>query len=106
MAELVSEIELVSEVFVANDFDNGYQSIETNSPQLVLLDIHLGEKNGIDLLKIIKQKYSSIRVIIVSNKASQYYRDLSKENGCDYFIDKSKEFEKIPSVINSFFITS
>jgi DNA-binding NarL/FixJ family response regulator len=69
----------------------------------VLLDIHLGDKSGIDLLMHIKKEYPFIKVMMVSNKASQYYRDLCAEYGADYFIDKSKEFDQIAPIIKSLF---
>ena len=38
--------------------------IEKKQPDLILLDINIGDMNGIEVLKIVKQKYPQIIVII------------------------------------------
>ena len=64
-----------------------------------MLDIQLPGKNGIELLSFVKSRYPQIKIIIVTNRASDYYRDLCNEMGANSFIDKSTEFEKIPELI-------
>ncbi|MEQ1553089.1 MAG: response regulator [Ferruginibacter sp.] len=88
-------------VFVCNSYEDSLAFLENNTPQIILMDIHLGEKSGIDLLEFVTAKYPSIKVVMVSNKASEYYRDLCAQKGCYHFIDKSKEFEMIPKFIET-----
>jgi DNA-binding NarL/FixJ family response regulator len=102
LAETLGEVEEVSDIFVAHDFDSALHNIVTEKPNIILLDIHLPGKNGLELLELVRNDFKDIKVIMVTNKASQYYRDLCLQLGCHYFIDKSKEFEKIPSIIKSY----
>ncbi len=102
LAETLGEVEEVSEIYVAHDFDSALHYIATEKPNIILLDIHLPGKNGLELLELVRNDYKDIKVVMVTNKASQYYRDLCLHLGCHYFIDKSKEFEKIPSIIRSY----
>lgn len=76
--------------------------ITTTYPDIVILDINMPGKNGLDLLLEIKLMINPSIVIIMSNDADSYYRNLCKKMGADYFFDKSTEFHKIPEVLNGF----
>jgi response regulator of citrate/malate metabolism len=99
---MVSELACVSDVFISHDYATALQSIEDNKPNMLLLDIHLPDKSGIELLEFMVKNHPDVKVIMVSNKASQYYRELCMGIGANHFIDKSKEFEKIPEIIEMY----
>jgi DNA-binding NarL/FixJ family response regulator len=73
--------------------------IDHAMPDIVLLDLELQETNGLTLLNEIKQKYPDMIVIIFTNNSDPYVRNIAREYGADYFIDKSFEFELLPFVI-------
>jgi CheY-like chemotaxis protein len=104
IAEMVEELDYVSDIYIAHDFTTGLQIIEKENPTIILLDIHLPDKSGIELLDLVRKDFPHIKVIMVTNKVSPYYKDLCIEKGADYFVDKSKEFEKIPSILSQYFI--
>jgi DNA-binding NarL/FixJ family response regulator len=101
ISELVKEISYVSEIFVANTFTQATEIVDKQQPHVVLLDVFLAEENGIDVLKYVRTHFPSMKVIIVTNKVSEYYRNVCKELGADGFIDKSAEFEKISGIIEN-----
>jgi DNA-binding NarL/FixJ family response regulator len=103
ISEMLKELSFVNEVLVAHSFEDGLQTIETKKPNIILLDIHLPDKSGIELLVDIKKDYPAIKVLMVTNKVSPYYKELCMEKGADHFIDKSKEFEKIPVILEKYF---
>jgi DNA-binding NarL/FixJ family response regulator len=105
LAEQMSDIGIETNVSIAHSYDEAWHSIHNSMPAVVLLDIHLGTKSGVELLEAIKEKYPTIYVIMVTNKVAQFYKDLCKEKGADYFIDKSKEFEEIPELIRKKFVS-
>lgn len=74
--------------------------METQSPNVVLLDIALKDENGIDFLSYLKNKYADVKVIMLSNQAGLFYKNKSKEMGADYFLDKSYEFDKLQDILN------
>jgi response regulator of citrate/malate metabolism len=102
LSEMIGEVKAVSEIFVSPNYANAVSTIEANKPDLVLLDIHLPDKSGIELLGYLRINHPDLIVIMVTNKASQYYRDLCKQEGAHHFVDKSKEFEKIPEILESY----
>ena len=102
ISEMVSELGCVSDVFISGDYSGAVKTLSENTPDLVLLDIHLTEKSGIDVLQYTRENHPSVKVIMVTNKATGYYRELCSGLGSHHFIDKSKEFETIPQIIESY----
>lgn len=102
---MLNELMFVNEILVAHSFEKGKQLVLNVQPDIILLDIHLPDKSGIDLLKIVKTDFSTIKVLMVTNKVSPYYKELCMDLGADYFIDKSKEFENIPQILDKYYST-
>ena len=104
--ELLTQLPDIDSVQTANNADNALQKIKNHTPDLILLDLNMPGKNGVDLLQVIKHDYPSTKVIIVSSHANQFYRELCKDIGADNFVDKLTEFEKIPSFIKNLSVPS
>ena len=101
LSEIISEMTSVAPVLISNSFNEAVELINVELPDVILLDIQLPGKNGIELLSFVKSNYPQIKIIIVTNRASAYYRDLCQEMGANSFIDKSTEFERIPELIET-----
>ncbi|NCU06241.1 MAG: response regulator, partial [Chitinophagaceae bacterium] len=69
------------------------------NPQIALLDINLPGKSGIDILNYIKEKNTGCRVVMITNHAFDSYRKKCIELGAEHFLDKSSDFEKIPTIL-------
>jgi DNA-binding NarL/FixJ family response regulator len=70
-------------------------------PDILVLDINLSDGSGIDLLEMAKAQNPETVVIMLTNQADAYYRKLCNTLGADHFLDKSTDFELIPSIISS-----
>ncbi|HVU94214.1 MAG TPA: response regulator [Puia sp.] len=70
-------------------------------PDIVLLDINLPDRNGIDFLRQLHRDYSHIIVIMQSNQQGASYRNLCLQLGASYYIDKSTEFQLIPLILST-----
>ncbi len=75
--------------------------LERQKPDLVIMDIHLRNSNGIGVLKFIKEFYPLVKVIVLTNETLPVYRRTCLDLGADYFFDKSSDFEQVLSLINS-----
>ncbi|MBU2445038.1 MAG: response regulator transcription factor [Bacteroidetes bacterium] len=73
-------------------------SIRKLKPDIVILDIHMPGGSGIDVLKEVRKEFPLMTVIILTNYADPHYRSACFEAGGDYFLDKSKEFEKVVEI--------
>jgi len=101
LVAILSELDEVDLILSARSYAESLVVLEAQTPDVALLDIHLPDKSGIDLLDFIKAFYPRTRVIMISNQFDGTYETLCKEKGADHFIDKSNDFEKIPSLITS-----
>ena len=91
----------VENILTASNYQEALAILEEKEPTTVLLDIQLPGKSGIELLKFIVKNYPGIKVMMLTNQASEYYKNLCKKTGAVHFIDKSKEFDLIPGIISS-----
>ncbi len=101
MKEILCDIKCINNLNFATNAFEAYKLINAEQPHLVLLDINMPGKNGVELLKEIKQHHSTVKVMMVTNQSVDYYKPICAELGADYFIDKSTEFEMIPEIIES-----
>lgn len=101
MKEILSDVQCVNTVAVATNGIEALDFLRTNQPELILLDINMPHKNGIEILKEVKQLYPKVKVMMVTNQSVDYYKPICIEYGAEYFIDKSTEFEMIPDIIES-----
>lgn len=102
LSEILMEVNCVNSLTQANSYIQA-ASILSNTPMdVVLMDIKIPGKNGIELLGFIKQNYPSVITIMFTNQVSQSYQSLCKSIGCDHFVDKSREFESIAGLLESY----
>jgi two-component system chemotaxis response regulator CheY len=100
MIGLLDEVTNIGYINVASDYEEASRLFEEERPDVVLLDINLPGKNGIEILKKIKQPGNDSRVIMITNHADEYYRQQCKEHGADHFLDKSNDFARVPAIIS------
>jgi DNA-binding NarL/FixJ family response regulator len=99
MIPLIAEIENISFVVHAASYKEAFEVLPRLTPDMVLLDINLPDKSGIELLRVIKERQMDVAVLMISNNTGSYYRDICKKLGAQYFLDKSTDFDLIPTVL-------
>lgn len=100
MKGLLDEISQIGYINVASDYNEASMYVSEDKPDIVLLDINLPGKNGIEFLKKIRISDHQCKVIMLTNHADEYYRQQCKELGADFFLDKSNDFAKVPDIIS------
>ena len=105
MESQLKELDCISETFLAYNYPDAVEQIENKDIDAVIMDINLSVpgKNGLDLLQFVKDNYPDIKTIMLTNQSNEFYRNLCLKIGSDHFMDKSSEFEKIPSLIQDFY---
>jgi DNA-binding NarL/FixJ family response regulator len=98
---ILKEVKVVEKIVTATNYEGAVNILEEMKTDIVLLDIQLPGKNGIELLKYIVKNFPAVKIIILSNLVSDYYQKLCLNLGANCFIDKSKDFDTIPDVIFS-----
>jgi DNA-binding response OmpR family regulator len=82
-------------VLQAHDYEKASEWLLKTKIDLVLLDISLPGKSGIELLKLIRKNYTGTKVLMISNHANEYYKEACLSIGADDFFDKSLDFEQM-----------
>jgi len=101
MVSLLSEVDSISAIHTAQNYDEASLLLD-EKPDLALLDIHLPGKNGMHLLKTIKDSGKDCEVFMITNATGDYYRQECKKLGALYFFDKTSEFDLVPGMIKEF----
>lgn len=98
---ILAEIKYKMKLFTAGNYEDAIYLIKNELPTIVLLDIRLPGKSGIDVLRTINQAGIDVITVVISNLASKPYREACFNFGVRYFIDKSNDFERVSPLINS-----
>ncbi|MEI7895779.1 MAG: response regulator transcription factor [bacterium] len=97
-----SQVRNFNQVDVVGEASNGRTALEMIiefDPDLVILDLHMPELGGMEVLKKIKDGKMKTKVCILTNYSYPQYRDRCLALGADYFLSKSDDFEKTNFVI-------
>jgi DNA-binding NarL/FixJ family response regulator len=103
---LVGLIEADSGALVVGQADNARAAIaeiRSLNPDLVVLDLHLREGNGVDVIRALRtaDPASSATLVVLTNHSGLPYRKAAREAGADHFFDKSTEIPLMLSLIRS-----
>ncbi len=100
MISLLEETDSPRQIYSANNYDEASRLLADVSPDIILLDINLPGKNGLEILKTIRSENKFSTVLMLTNHADAYYRQQCMELGADYFLDKSEDFGLVPGIVN------
>lgn len=91
-------IERDPEIKVAGCAGNGQEALELCGrllPDIILMDIVMPVCDGIEAMKLIKRKYPSIKVIILTTFFDESNISLALTNGADGYVLKDVESEEL-----------
>ncbi|MDP1593221.1 MAG: response regulator transcription factor [Gallionella sp.] len=89
---LLSGMAGISVVGYAADETGAIEGINTLLPDFVILDLHLRQGTGVNVLINVKKNHARMKVAVLSNYASTLYVVACRQYGADYFFDKSFQF--------------
>jgi DNA-binding NarL/FixJ family response regulator len=96
---MLAAIPLIRVVGQADDADAAVSGILQAKPDVVVLDLKLGEKTGFDVLRALRSAGSGADVYMLSNFATPAYRAAAAKLGALGFFDKSTEFQALRDTI-------
>lgn len=89
------------ETFEAVNGKEGLEKILEVKPDLILLDILMPEKNGIEVLKELKRAQNTIPVIMLTSDVQESTRDECLSLGAQAFVNKPVKAEELLPIITS-----
>ena len=99
LAEMLSRMERVSVVGEADSAREAVAGILRERPDSVLLDLNLMGRTGIDVMKTVRPKAPEVVFVVLTNHSEPQYRRAATSAGAAYFLDKSREFDRVREVI-------
>jgi CheY-like chemotaxis protein len=100
ISNMLAELEYISLIGSAKNYNDAFILTAKAQPDVVLLDLKLRGKSGLEVLVEMKRHHPA-KIIILTNHSELYVRETCRDAGADYFFDKTIDFEKIPDTLNS-----
>lgn len=101
-AALVAGIEAAGyEVSAANTAEEGFYLVHRIHPDLLLLDLTLPQRNGLDILQQIRSEGIDIRVLILTSHNTVEDRVMGLRTGADDYLGKPFSFPELLARIDA-----
>ncbi|MFZ6749655.1 response regulator [Undibacterium sp. Ren11W] len=100
LIRFVEELPDIHVVGVCGEVHAAYVEILASDAEAMILDVQLSDGNGLQLLKNIKLSKPEIKVVVLTNHATEANRMQALRAGADGFLDKSTDFEQIPRILH------
>ncbi len=87
---------------VSAEASSGYetlQKLEELPIDLVILDINLGDQNGLEVLKQIRQKWATLPVLILTMHSEKQYATRMLKAGASGFLNKGSASEELVNAL-------
>lgn len=99
--ELLGEDPSVHISFEASDGDEALAQLRTSPCDVLLLDISLPGKSGVDVLRAVRQRYPDVKVLILSGFPEESYALAMIRNGANGYLCKDCEQEDLLRAIHT-----
>jgi DNA-binding NarL/FixJ family response regulator len=90
MLDSIDGVEVVGDALAA---------ITELKPDLVILDLHLPDGSGFNVLEQVQAERPGLKVIVLTNYPLPAYRDRCGDLGTEHFFDKSTEFAQAVELV-------
>lgn len=97
--EIVFLLEKDFQCYTAGNCDDGLAKIKTYQPEIVLLDLMLGDESGVDILKKIKTIEEDLPVIMITEYASVKTAIDAMRLGAEDYISKTPNLDELKIII-------
>jgi DNA-binding NtrC family response regulator len=91
------------ETAIARTKSEGLKMLKEENPIIVLLDNHLPDGKGIDIIKEIKEFDSLVQIIMITGAGNVPTAVKAVKLGAYDYLEKQRDLEKIPVVVNNAF---
>ncbi|MBW8457999.1 MAG: response regulator transcription factor [Thiobacillus sp.] len=98
--ELLSEDASINIAFEAATGDEALEKLRATQCGVLLLDISLPGKSGVDVLRAVRQRYPEINVLILSGFPEESYALAMMRNGANGYLCKDCEGEELLRAIH------
>lgn len=92
----------VKTLYLAKNALEGLELYEEHNPDIVVTDIEMGDMNGLEMSRALKEINRKLPIIVITAFNNQEYLDFAKKIGIESYIMKPIEYDKfIEALVNS-----
>lgn len=95
LEDMIAAIPGARAVGYSEGADDAVHQILALQPEVVVLDIHLKQGTGLDILRKVSAAAPQIRFYVLTNYPMESYRRSAERLGARGFFDKSTEFDRL-----------
>ena len=99
ISELIDDLPDVEIVGIAGAEAEALARLDAGDIDAVILDLQLHTGSGFGILRALHRQESSPSVIVFTNFAIGAYRDTALALGAQHFLDKSRDYHRLPAVL-------
>jgi DNA-binding NarL/FixJ family response regulator len=99
LTDLLEEVPGAKLVGQASDVPKAVEGVQKLRPDVLILDLQMPGGTGLDVLRAIRVDHPHLHVLICTNYPYARLREECIDAGANFFLDKSREFEKIPTIL-------
>jgi DNA-binding NarL/FixJ family response regulator len=92
LVALIGTIIGVKVVGEADDSSSALRGIEASQADVAMVDLHLKEGSGMDVIKALARGSRPVITIVLTNHATKPVREACLSAGANHFFDKTSEF--------------
>lgn len=96
-----SEAEFLGELFEADSAEKGFEVIENNKVDLIVMDLGLPNMNGIDMTKKVREEYKEIKVVVLTSHNDEKEVLSSIKAGANAYCSKEINPQRLVEVVKS-----
>lgn len=101
LQRVFEEVENISFAGHVKDIRSALIHIANDTPDVVMIDVHMGGENGLDLLRYNRNNYPHMINIMTSNMSDRdYYQEICLQRGAHYYLDKSSDIDHLENLLN------
>jgi DNA-binding NarL/FixJ family response regulator len=99
LAQMLGEVDRVQIVGPAPDGETALRLFQDLRPDVVLLDLQMPGRSGVETLIAMRKQDKSSTVIVLTNYDFPEFRTACLNAGADFFLRKSVEFERAVEIV-------
>ena len=101
LADLIDSQGDLSCCATAGDLAKAEEAIVAQKPDLVLLDLRLGQADGLESIKALKSRFEKLRILVISQFDETVYAERSLRAGAMGYLMKDKASEEVLGAVRS-----
>src|SRR5574344_2989970 len=101
LAKLINVQKIYTVVGEAQNSSEAMAILEKENPELAIVDLNLGDEDGLDVIKMMHTKYPKLVILVLSMHDERYYAERALKAGARGYIMKEEAGNKVIDAIKT-----